>query len=299
MTQTATSAHESSANNLFDVFVNCPLCGSSNYKLLFTHEECGNLVRCSECELRFIRSRWTPSMPEMRQQNPDPLPAMIMQKQDSQTGDFLDILDRIGRYQPSGRLLELGCCTGHFLALARKAGFEGVGIEPDPWSADYARREFGLTVHGTPVPELHFDDRTFDVVAMFHVMEHLTRPMETLLDLRRILKDTGVLAIEIPVIDTLFPMVMGQRHRHYVFDHTLFLSRKKAAEFLKQAGFEIVHTELTGRRIRLERIAWAQRKRTEAFGRFLEQAFKALHIHERSVYINLRDNYRIYCRKAS
>jgi len=238
-------------------------------------------------------------MPEMRQQNPDPLPDMILQKQDSQTDDFLDILDRIQRYQVSGKLLELGCCTGHFLALASKVGFEGVGIEPDPWSAEYARREFGLSVHETPVPELHFDDRTFDVIAMFHVMEHLTRPMATLLDLHRILKDTGLLAIEIPIIDTLFPMTMGRRHRHYVFDHTLFLSRKMAAEFLRKAGFEIVHTQLTGRRIRLERLAWAQRKTTESFGRFLEYAFKALHIQERSVHVNLRDNCRIYCRKAS
>jgi SAM-dependent methyltransferase len=298
MTQTERLDSNGFAIDLFDVFVNCPLCGSLDSQLLFVHKECGHVVRCTQCKLRFIRSRWTPSMPEMRRQNPDPLPEMILQKQDSQTDDFLDILNRIKRYQASGKLLELGCCTGHFLALASKAGFEGVGIEPDPWSAEYARREFGLSVHETPVPELHFDDRTFDVIAMFHVMEHLTRPMETLLDLRRILKDTGLLAIEIPIIDTLFPVTMGRLHRHYVFDHTLFLSRKMAAEFLHKAGFKILRTELTGRRIRLERLAWAQRKTTESFGRFLEHAFKALHIQERSVHINLRDNYRIYCRKA-
>jgi SAM-dependent methyltransferase len=298
MTESATMDPPGPTSHIFDVFVTCPLCGSSDYKLILAHKECGNLVRCSQCQLKFIRSRETPSMPELRQQNPDPLPDMILQKQDSQTDDFLDILDRIKRYQPGGKLLELGCCTGHFLDLAQQAGFDGVGIEPDPWSADYARCKFGLSVHETPVPDLHFDDRTFDVVAMFHVMEHLTRPMETLLDLRRILKDTGVLAIEIPIIDTLVPMTMGQRHRHYVFDHTLFLSRKKAAEFVHKAGFDIVHTELTGRRIRLERIAWAQRKRTESFGRFLENIFRALRIQHRSVHINLRDNYRMYCRKA-
>ncbi len=217
-------------------------------------------------------------MPELRQKNPGPLPDMVLQKEDSQTDDFMDILNRIKRYQPSGKLLELGCLTGHFLALARTAGYEGIGIEPDPWAADYARRKFGLTVHETVIPELHFDDQTFDVIAMFHVMEHFTRPMETLLDLRRILKDKGVLAIEIPIVDTLFPMAMGQRHRHYVFDHTLFLSRAKAIEFLEKAGFKILHTELTGRRIRLERLAWAQRKtidfpRTIPGGRIQDAAY--------------------------
>jgi SAM-dependent methyltransferase len=237
-------------------------------------------------------------MPEMRQQSQDPLPDMILQKQDSQTDDFLDILKRIQLYQASGKLLELGCCTGHFLGLASKAGFDVVGIEPDPWSAEYARREFGLSVHETLVPELRFDDRTFDVIAMFHVMEHFTRPMETLLDLRRILKDTGLLAIEIPIIDTLVPITMGRRHRHYVFDHTLFLTRKTAADFLRKSGFEILYTELTGRRIRLERLAWALGKTNESVGRFLEHTLKALHLQQRLVHVNLRDNYRIYCRKT-
>jgi SAM-dependent methyltransferase len=196
-------------------------------------------------------------------------------------------------------LLELGCLTGHFLALARRAGYEVIGIEPDPWAAEYARREFDLSIYEMPAPDLRFDDRTFDVIAMFHVMEHLTQPMETLLALRRILKDTGLLAIEIPIIDTLYPKTMGRRHRHYVFDHTLFLSRKLAAEFLRKAGFQILHTELTGRRIRLERVAWVLRKHTESFGRIMERAFKALHIEEGTVHINMRDNYRMYCRKAS
>lgn len=299
MDETATLEPAGSAIGLFDVFVNCPLCGSPDGRLLFAHKECGNVVRCTQCHLTFTRSRWTASWPELRQQHPAPLPDMILQKQESQIDDFLDILNRIKRYQASGKLLELGCLTGHFLALARKAGYEGIGIEPDPWSAEYARREFGLSVYETPVPDQHFDDRTFDVIAMFHVMEHLTRPMETLMDLRRILKDTGLLAIEIPVIDTLYPMIMGRRHRHYVFDHTLFLSRKKAVEFLHKAKFNILRTELTGRRIRLERIAWVMSKHTESVGRFLERAFKALHVQERTVHVNVRDNYRIYCRKAT
>lgn len=299
VTQTGTLGPTGSAIDLFDVFVICPLCGSPDHELLFAHKECGNVVRCTQCQLKFTRSRWAASMLELRRQHPEPLSDRVLWKQEGQTGDFLDILNRIKRYQASGKLLELGCLTGHFLALAREAGYEGIGIEPDPWAAEYARRQFGVRVHETPVPDLHFDDRTFDVIAMFHVMEHLTRPMETLFDLRRILKDRGLLAIEIPIIDTIYPMTMGRRHRHYIFDHTLFLSRKMAAEFLRKAGFKILHTELTGRRIRLEQIAWVLRQHTEYVGRFLERAFKALHIQGRTVHINVRDNYRIYCWKAS
>ena len=280
------------------VFTFCPLCGSHDYKLDFEHREIGSVVRCRQCGLKYTHSRWTVPWWRMRQQDPGPLPDVILQKQDSQTDDFLDVLRRIKRYQPNGKLLELGCLTGHFLALAKKAGYEPVGIEPDPWAAQYARDQSDVQVHETLIPKLHFEDRTFDVIAMFHVMEHLTEPMETLLDLRRILKETGLLAIEVPIIDTLFPIVLGARHRHYIFDHTLFMKRGNALEFLKKAGFKVLRTELTGRHLRLERLAWALGKSNKSLSRFLDGAFKALHVQEQTVHVNLRDNYRIYCQRA-
>jgi predicted SAM-dependent methyltransferase len=67
-----------------------------------------------------------------------------------------------------------------------------------------------LSVHETIIPHLYLEDRSFDVIAMFHVMEHLTEPMETLVNLRRILTETGLLAIEIPIMDTLIPLIMGR-----------------------------------------------------------------------------------------
>jgi SAM-dependent methyltransferase len=237
-------------------------------------------------------------MMELRRKSPEPLPDAILQKQESQTEDFLEILRQIKQKQPNGKLLEIGCCTGHFLAQARMAGFEAVGVEPDPWSAEYARQKFDLHVTENSFPGHDFADQSFDVVGMFHTLEHMTLPVAALREVHRILKDTGLLAVEVPIIDTLFPRVLGRLHRHFVFDHTLFLSRRLAVELLGKAGFTVVHAELTGRRLSLKRLAWAQRKTTENFGRFLEKTFDLLHIEERSVHVNLRDNYRLYCRKS-
>jgi hypothetical protein len=59
MAQTATSEP---TGPVIDVFVNCPLCGSPEYQLLFAHKECGNIVRCAHRQLMYRRSRWTASM---------------------------------------------------------------------------------------------------------------------------------------------------------------------------------------------------------------------------------------------
>jgi hypothetical protein len=95
---------------------------------------------------------------------------------------------------------------------------------------------------------------------------------------------TGVLAIEIPIMDTLIPLVMGRRHRHYCWDHTLFMSRARADEFLQKAGFKVLHTELTGRCIRLKRLASRLSESYGSLGQFLEGAFKTLHIEQRIVH---------------
>src|SRR6516225_1613735 len=102
MTDTTSLPPKASTTCAFDVFVKCPLCGSSEYKLLFAHKEIGNVVRCTQCKLKFTRSRWTASMPELRQEHPEPLSDMYLQKQESQIDDFLDILTRIKGYQANG-----------------------------------------------------------------------------------------------------------------------------------------------------------------------------------------------------
>ena len=114
-----------------DVFINCPLCGSTDHQLVLVHHECGNVVRCSRCYLKYARSRWRSEL----LQSPKPVPDAIMQKEEDQTDDFQAIIKTIKRYQPNGKLLELGCLTGHFLALARSAGYEPTGIEPNPVAA--------------------------------------------------------------------------------------------------------------------------------------------------------------------
>lgn len=92
-----------------------------------------------------------------------------------------------------GRLLDIGCGRGTLLKLAHAAGFEADGIErPSP---------VGHTVPGVlykSLPECNFPDDHFQVVVLWHVLEHLPHPVETLREIRRILKPGGWLSIAVP-----------------------------------------------------------------------------------------------------
>lgn len=71
------------------------------------------------------------------------------------------------------RLLDIGCGTGYFPAFMANRGYSVTGVEVDPDARKFAREQFGLQVH-TPVEFL--DSRIqgrFDIITLWHVLEHL------------------------------------------------------------------------------------------------------------------------------
>ncbi|NIM99461.1 MAG: methyltransferase domain-containing protein [candidate division Zixibacteria bacterium] len=287
---------------MIDTFTSCPICESNIFQLLFTHKKFGKFVKCSRCDLIYVRKRPTHSWIKERQKEPYrsvPIPDVIINREIDLTPDFQDILKRLKQYQSCGKLLELGSFTGHFLNLAKEIGYEVAGVEPDSWSREYARRHFSLNVYESLIQDLHFDPKIFGVIVMIHVLEHLTEPTDTLLELRRILNDNGILVIEVPIIGKIFFRLLGKYHRHIVMDHILLFSQTTLLKFLDKCGFYPIHSELVARRIRLGRIAWNFRNYSEQLGKFLEGSLKILRAYDLCIKLNLRDIMRLYCRKTT
>ena len=97
-----------------------------------------------------------------------------------------------------GRLLDIGCGNGRFLATMKELGWEVVGFEPDPVAARIARERFGLEVADGALEHAGFADASFDAVTMSHVIEHVPDPITTLRQCRRLLKPGGRLVLLTP-----------------------------------------------------------------------------------------------------
>jgi SAM-dependent methyltransferase len=225
-----------------------------------------------------------------------PLPALIMEKEEEQTRDFDAILDGLQRVGASGKLLEIGAMTGHFQLRARERGWVSLGLEPDPWAAEYGRSNFGVDVRESTIVEAELPSDSFDAVVMLHVLEHLTEPQETLREIKRVLKPDGVLVIEIPIVDAAVARLLGRRHRHYVFDHTLFMTRRTCADLLTRVGFAIERRSFAGRHIKLGRLARGLAQHMPPLGKPLERAVTLLNVESTVVGINVRDTMRVYAR---
>ncbi|MEM1447571.1 MAG: class I SAM-dependent methyltransferase [Planctomycetota bacterium] len=96
------------------------------------------------------------------------------------------------RHRGEGRLCEVGANVGGFLAAARRAGWDAVGVEPVAACAAWAREHENLDVRSTTLQDAAFPEGSFDVVYSNAVLEHLTSPRAVLAEIHRVLRPGGV-----------------------------------------------------------------------------------------------------------
>ena len=96
-----------------------------------------------------------------------------------------------------GALLDYGCGTGAFLSVMREGGWVVKGLEPDPLARANAKALHGIEA-ASPEALAAMPDGHFDVVTLWHVLEHVHRLHDTIEGLRRVLKPGGSIFIAVP-----------------------------------------------------------------------------------------------------
>ncbi|WP_452602973.1 class I SAM-dependent methyltransferase [Pontimicrobium sp. MEBiC06410] len=107
-------------------------------------------------------------------------------------------LKLIESFQPKDKtLLDIGCGTGAFLKVAKDNGWSIYGVEPDQDARAIANSITGNTIYNTNQLS-KFEDHTFDVITLWHVLEHLPNLKEQVSRFKRLLKPEGTLVIAVP-----------------------------------------------------------------------------------------------------
>ncbi|MGE3342170.1 MAG: class I SAM-dependent methyltransferase [Vicinamibacterales bacterium] len=104
----------------------------------------------------------------------------------------------------SSDVLEVGCSAGAFLAAVQSRVSTVTGVEPGAAEREWARTRLGINVVGS-IEEI--GDRQFDLIALFHTLEHLLDPVAALRTLLARLKPGGRIVLEVPnVTDALLAL---------------------------------------------------------------------------------------------
>ncbi|MCU0238327.1 MAG: class I SAM-dependent methyltransferase [Pyrinomonadaceae bacterium] len=106
-------------------------------------------------------------------------------------------------FKSNGKLLDVGAGKGDFVFVAKKNGFDAVGVEPSPRFSEFAEKEFQVKVYqGFLAEQPELKNQKFDLITMHHVLEHIEKPKEILHQLPDFLSENGLIYIEVPNTDS-------------------------------------------------------------------------------------------------
>lgn len=203
--------HVEQNNNLVDI-KNCPSCGKSNFstylktKDFFFTQEGFSLSKCKKCQLVFTNP--VPNNLSKYYDTPDYLSHNT--RDNGLMGILYSFLRKINiknkynlikHYSGKGSILDIGCGTGELLNYFNKNNWAVKGVEPNQTARKFAKQKYCIDIHGEESIN-SFKPESFDVISMWHVLEHVPDLHTRLIQISKLIKPEGTIFIALPNLDS-------------------------------------------------------------------------------------------------
>ena len=149
-------------------------------------------------------------------------------------------LEIVHSFVRDGALLEIGAGAGYFLDEARKMGFEPYGLEFNPVQANFMRNDLKIPCEESPVDELIFGGKKFDIVYHCDVISHLFDPIGDFKKINKVMKDDALLVFETGNLGDVDRSYFKNIKRFQYPDHLFFFSTANLVELLEKTDFQLV-----------------------------------------------------------
>jgi 2-polyprenyl-3-methyl-5-hydroxy-6-metoxy-1,4-benzoquinol methylase len=141
----------------------------------------------------------------------------------------LSRLEKISQLLSSRKtVLDVGTGGGEFAYLLQSLGHQVSGVEPNRGYADYSVREYGLAVQVGFIQDRTFPLQSFDLITMWHVLEHTEDPGAVLAQLRSWLKPDGILVVEVPNVEATCQSPQSTFHEAHLYNFNVMSLRALA-----------------------------------------------------------------------
>jgi 2-polyprenyl-3-methyl-5-hydroxy-6-metoxy-1,4-benzoquinol methylase len=233
----------------------CPICGGREMKKSLSpidhtvSSKSFDLVDCSNCGFRITSPRPSARSIGSYYESPEYI---------SHTNARSDLQDKlyhaarkwalkhkyqlIAKHQPKGKALDIGCGTGEFLAYLKGRGYTVQGVEPSAKARSQAD-----TLHGIPTVdslEKVPAQEQFQVITLWHVLEHVPDPRSTFKRLYSLLAEGGLLAIAVPDRESWDAQFFGSNWAAWdVPRHLSHFRRSDIHALIREHGFELIATK--------------------------------------------------------
>lgn len=230
----------------------CPFCKSDKTGKLFdldkrVYGDRFSIVKCEVCGIA-----WTDPIPDEREISkfyPEEYHGKMGRHRFMPVMEFLVWLSRRKRAKEvsslnsdlAGKILDIGCGRGWMISILKSMGWEVYGTELSVESSSFARESLNLNVLTKKVADCNFQSGYFDVVTLWHVLEHLPDPISGLREINRVLKDNGALVVEVPDFGGFQARLFGNKWFHLDSPRHLFhFTDKTLKRCLEDTGFKVI-----------------------------------------------------------
>lgn len=251
------------------ILVDCAICGSKRCLEIAScadprglTDQVFKVVRCLECGFHFLNPR--PEIDEMGKYYPAGYYSNRRQVRTGRAGNrkravrwLYHSFDRwnnrknrrdderkngiVERYHPEGTILDIGCGEGAFLALLPKEKWERHGVDFSERAIEEARKQDIENLHLGDPSNLDLPKDYFDVITLWHVLEHVYYPMALLRKIHFLLKVGGHVILTVPNLKSM-EMKLFRRHFNASWEaprHLSHFDTKSVSVLLETAGFKI------------------------------------------------------------
>ncbi len=143
------------------------------------------------------------------------------------------------KFIPGKRLLEIGCSNGFFLKETFKRGYEISGVEPSIQAVQNADHEIRDRIKVGLFDPRNYQEKYFDIVCFFQVLDPISDPNEFLKGVNNCLKNNGIVLAATHNITSFSSRILGEKCPIIDFNHIYYFDKKTLRLIFEKHGFEV------------------------------------------------------------
>ncbi len=155
-------------------------------------------------------------------------------------------LNRFGKIKnflsTGAKILDVGSGGGEFVYLLNKLGYKTPGMEPNIGYAEYSKREYNLHIITGFVQDIELlKNDSYNMITLWHVLEHTENPFQVLYKLNSWLKNNGILIVEVPNVEAVCQAPANRFHIAHLFN----FNSKTLEKMGNKAGFSLLEQKVS------------------------------------------------------
>ena len=152
---------------------------------------------------------------------------------------FTNMIKKISRFKSENEILiDIGCGPGIFLDIAKKCGYQVIGVDVSTEVVNMVKKKYNVRVIKGEFPQVKINNDNVGVITAFQTIEHVRNPLILLQSIYRTIKPGGLVVMTTLNLDSVWRKIMGRKWFSYLHDeHLHYWNPKSLKTIFKRAGF--------------------------------------------------------------